>query len=125
MPGTITLPDPWKRHLGQSPSYIYEATLTLDAAGNLSNEGINVDPGYLTAVETIPDADTPPSDEYTLQLLNEYGVDLLAGGGAGRSATLPQRLKGAPTPLRNQIYPTIALGGAGGKLVLVLYVQGA
>lgn len=125
MPGTITYPDPPIKHLRQSPSYIYEATLTLDASGNISGEAIDVYPGYLTAVETIPDGTTPPADEYALQLLNEYGVDLLAGGGSGRSSTVPQRLKGSPTPVSGPIYPTIALGGAGGKLLLVLYVQGA
>ncbi|NCD13677.1 MAG: hypothetical protein EOL92_00405 [Bacteroidia bacterium] len=126
MAGTITTPDQSKKSVRQSPSYSYDCTLTFDAAGNIADVPIiGIDPGYLMAVDTIPDGDTPPDDNYTLLLLNGDGVDLLAGGGTSRSATTSQRLLGKPSPVRGDLYPTVALGGAGGIVRLILWMQGA
>lgn len=125
MPGTITNGDPSIKHLGRTPSYSYDVTLTLDGSGNLSGVPLSVHPGYLMAVDTIPDAVAPPSDGYALQLLNEHGVDILSGGGTGRSATISQRLVGKPSPVQGNLYPTVASGGNAGVIHLMLWIQGA
>ena len=125
MAGTITIPDQSIKSIGQSPSYSYDITATFDASGDLGGEPITVHPGYLMAVDTIPDGDNPPDDGYALQLLNEYGVDLLAGGGTNRAAAANQRLVGKPSPVRGALYPTVSSGGAGGKVRIILWIQGA
>lgn len=125
MPGTITSGEQSPKHIGQSPSYRYDVSVVLDASGNLSGVPIEVHPGYVTSLDTIPDADDPPTDGYTLQLLNDAGVDILAGGGSGRSATNPQRLQGRPSVVEGSLYPTVSGGGAGAKIRLMLYLLGA
>lgn len=125
MPGTITIGDQSPKHIGQSPSYRYDVSVVLDASGNLSGVPIEVHPGYVTALDIIPDADDPPTDGYSIKLLNDYGVDILAGGGAGRSADSEPRLQGRPSVVDGSLYPTVSGGGAGAKIRLMLYLQGA
>ena len=125
MPGTIIIGATSPAHIGQSPSYIYDVELALDASGNLSGVPIAVHPGYITAMDTIPDVADPPTSGYTIKLLNDFGVDVLAGVGASRSATESQRAQPRPSPVRGSLKPTISGGGAGAKIRMMLYLQGA
>lgn len=125
MPGSITTGATSPAHIGQSPSYVYDVELTIDASGNLSGVPIAVHPGYITAMDTIPDASSPPASGYTVKLLNDFGVDVLAGVGASRSRTESQRAQPRPSPVRGSLWPTISGGGAGAKIRMMLYLQGA
>lgn len=122
MPGSIA--EERKRGIAVSPSYHYEVTLVCDASGNFSDVPVIVEPGYLVAIDTIPDEITPPADGYQLELLNSYGVDLLAGGGVDRSATVPQRLIGKPSIVRDAVYPRILAAGSGATVKIVMSLQG-
>jgi len=124
MAGSITNGDQSPKHVGQSPSYKYDVTLVADAAGSVAEEAILVHPGYLVAVDTIPDGVAAPTDAYTLQLLTDEGVDLLAGGGINRSDTEAQRLIGKPSMISGAIYPTLTAAGNGGTVRLLLWIQG-
>lgn len=124
MAGTIINGDRSPRAVGQSPSYTYELTLIADASGAVNAEPYSIHPGYLMAVDTIPDGDDPPTDGYTLAVLTDAGVDLLAGGGINRSATDAQRLIGKPSMVSGQVYPTLSGAGSGGKVRVLLWLQG-
>lgn len=125
MAGTITGSNPIGT-LGQAPSFIYDAECTFDASGNLSGVPIEVHSGYLMAIDTIPNGTTPPASGYSLSLLDANGVDVLAGDGAARSSTAKERIIIAASPVPSSyLYPTVASGGANGKIRIILWIQGA
>jgi hypothetical protein len=47
MAGIITNPDPPNLQIGESPSYVYDMTLTLDGDGNCSGNPLVVFSGYI------------------------------------------------------------------------------
>lgn len=122
--GTTTEHPAGKERLGNLKTYAYRYTLEADAAGEVTGASIPVQPGFLYTVETAPDSETPPTDGYTLRLENSRGVDLLAGGGAARSATNSQILEGRPRPVSGTISPVITGAGDGGKVDLVFWIIG-
>lgn len=81
---------------------------------------------YLTAVVTKPSTIVVPS-AYNLTLVDEYGVDILGGVGAARSATVAEQVTpyiGAaygPRPVSGAMTLTVTSGGSGGSGTTILY----
>lgn len=97
-------------------------TITLDEFGIIEDLPIEIGSGFLMAVSTIPDQNSPPTDGYTLQLFDSLGIDILGGAGANRLATFPQRLNSSsPYIVDGPLYPTISSGGNGAIIRIVLY----
>ena len=94
-----------------------------DALGYSSGELI----GKLIHVETSPGAlgvaATNPPDSYALTLVDSYSLDILDGAGAGRSATVAERIDFVqPLQLHDDL--TLTISGAGsanqGRVILTL-----
>lgn len=124
MAGTITYPEDKIRGIGVSPSYTYRCTLTMDGSGNMADVPVAIGAGYLVAINTIPSTDNPPTAAYNLQLHDEYGVDILVGEGAGRSATVAERINLTPAIVRGSITPVIDGAGDGAEIDLIVWLQG-
>ena len=98
-----------------------------DGSGNVSEaSGVQVT-GRLVQFTTIPDGGgTAPTALYDVTLLNADGVDVLAGNGADRSATVVETVDEANLrPVGySQLTLTIANAGASKGGVAVLLVEG-
>ena len=102
----------------------YVITWTSDAAGAVTGNAQTVKAGYLIQATLIPDSGgTQPTDLYDVTLVDESGLDLLAGQGANESNAAPHLLSFDP-PIYNKdtldLRITNAGNAKGGKLVLVV-----
>jgi hypothetical protein len=98
-----------------------------DGAGAVSGNEVEVRAGYLRSLKTMPGgAASAPDALYDLTILDEDGVDLLAGQGLDRSATLGELvLLDPPVPYAGGLLrPTIAHAGAANAGVVTLLVGG-
>ena len=64
---------------------------TSDASGNVSGiASSRTYDGQVLMVATVPSASAAPTDLYDLTVLDDNGLDVLAGAGVDRSATVTQ-----------------------------------
>lgn len=97
-------------------------TLTLDNVGNTIGDVVEPKPGLLQEIAIIPDADNPPVDGFKLELLDDFGIDILMGDGSGITPIIPKKLSLTRNYLIDSVLvPKITSGGANAVVRVVLY----
>lgn len=97
-------------------------TLTLDATGNTIGATIEPKPGLLQEIAIIPNTNNPPVDGFKLELLDDFGIDILMGDGSGITPIVPQKLSLTRNYLIDSVLvPKITNGGANAVVRVVLY----
>jgi hypothetical protein len=105
----------------------YVITWTSDASGVVSEVAVELKTGRLIQARYAPGV-AAPTDQYDLTLKDAIaGADILIGGGANQSATVPAFSTPTNPPVieGGNFYPTVANAGNAKNGVLTLYVLGA
>jgi hypothetical protein len=103
----------------------YVMAWTSDGSGAVSGHSIAVQGGALRSLKVVPGTgDLQPTNAYSVQLLDQDGVDLLSGMGVARSNVTPELLIfDPPIPwVGRRLQPVIAGAGAAnaGRLTLIV-----
>lgn len=102
----------------------FEWTADTDGSVDAVSSNIRFD-GIPQAVEVVPGTPSPTAS-YAITLKNEYGRDILGGGGTGLSATAAAALTPSPegVPVTGGLTLAItgnSVNGAKGKVVIYFY----
>lgn len=98
---------------------------TADSDGNASDTTDSAYDGELIALATVPDGDTPPSDNYDATLTDANGHDVLINGGLNRDTSNTEIVKRADLGAVSGSKLTFNISGAGsgGKGVAVVWLR--
>jgi len=97
---------------------------TSTAGGAASDITVNAYSGKILGLATVPDADDAPTS-YGVTVTDEDSMDVLMGGGAGRSATVTEYVLSASLGAVANDKLTINISGAGAskKGIAYLYIR--
>lgn len=86
---------------------------TSDASGNVSGiPTVEVYSGVLIALATVPSGAPDAPSAYTIAILDDNGIDILAGAGTARSTTLTEYIKAPQGAVANH-HLSLLIAGAG------------
>ena len=104
----------------QEPVWRYKVEWTSDAAGAASGDIGHVISGAIASVVTVPSTTAAPTASYDITLTDDYGFDLLAGGGADRHTSNKERIN--PTAIQYHGNLTLNVTNAGDTKSGIVYI---
>ena len=123
MAASVMTTPPGRQDRLQEPVFRYKVDWVSAADGTASGDLGNVYNGVTYNVVFVPSATAPPTALYNVTITDDFGLDILAGGGAGRSATAKERV--TPTPIQYHGNLTLNVSNAGDTKAgsIYLYVR--
>jgi hypothetical protein len=101
----------------------YSVAWTSDAIGNVSGNSFSVRRGRIANAKYIPGSGgAAPTDLYDMTMVDGDGADVLVGGGANLSATVPTISIPNVIVEAGSLTPTIANAGNAASGTVVLYI---
>ena len=123
MAASVTTTPPGRQDRLQEPIFRYKVDWVSAADGTATGDLGNVYNGVLHNAVFVPSATAPPTDQYDVTIMDDFGLDILGGGGANRSSTNKERV--TPTAIQYHGNLTLNVSNAGDTKAgsIYLYVR--
>lgn len=123
MAASVTTTPPPRQDRLQEPVFRYKVDWVSAVDGSATGDLGNVYNGVLYNAVFVPSTTDVPTDQYDVTITDDFGLDILATGGANRSATNKERV--TPTAIQYHGNLTLNVTNAGNTKAgsIYLYVR--